>query len=99
MTDNRGETTVYFDESMNHGPGPNSNQKNTLVIVDKNGINELDLSGYTEATYTFGRANDNSIVIGSISRITAVRMEHIWHMDLSSIKSHQISTMVEMERI
>lgn len=66
MSDNRGETTVYFDESMQQpGAGSNPNRKNTLVIVDNNGVNELDLSGYSEATYTFGRSSDNSIVINS----------------------------------
>lgn len=65
MSDNRGETTVYFDESTLNQQGNAKVMKNTLVIVDKNGVNELDLSGYNEATYTFGRAKDNSIVINS----------------------------------
>ena len=65
MSDNRGETTVYFDESTLNQQSNAKVMKNTLVIVDRNGVNELDLSGYNEATYTFGRAKDNSIVINS----------------------------------
>ncbi len=64
MSDNMGNQTVYYDSSMT-GQVQKSSKKNVLVIVDRNGINEMDLSGYTEATYTFGRSKDNSIVINS----------------------------------
>ncbi len=63
MQDNMDERTVLYDSSqmdyMNHG------KKSTLVIVDNSGIRELDLSAYSEAAYSFGRSNDNSIVIDS----------------------------------
>lgn len=66
MSDNNmGERTVYVDPSMLEQLENRSKKKNTLVIVDNSGINELDLSAYSEAVYTFGRAEDNSIVISS----------------------------------
>lgn len=61
---NMGDRTVFFDSSM-MDQMDNRKSKSTLVIVDNNGINELDLSAYSEATYSFGRADDNSIVIDS----------------------------------
>lgn len=66
MSDNNmGERTMYVDPSMLEQLENRSKKKNTLVIVDNSGINELDLSAYSEAVYTFGRAEDNSIVISS----------------------------------
>lgn len=66
MSDNNmGERTVYFDPSMLDKLERSNSKKSTLVIVDNNGINELDLSAYSEAVYTFGRAEDNSITINS----------------------------------
>ncbi len=66
MSDNNmGEVTVFFDESMLQNMQSTTQKRNTLVIVDNSGVNEIDLSAYSEATYTFGRANDNSIVINS----------------------------------
>ena len=65
MQNNMGESTVYFDPSMLEQLQNSGKKKSTLVIVDNNGIQELDLSAYSEAVYTFGRANDNSIVINS----------------------------------
>lgn len=64
MNNNMGEHTVYFDPSMLEQM-QNSGKKSTLVIVDNNGINELDLSAYSEAVYSFGRSDDNSIVVNS----------------------------------
>ena len=40
-------------------------KKNTLVIVDRDGVHELDLSEHADAVYTFGRKSDNSIVFNS----------------------------------
>jgi len=62
--DNMGERTVYFDPAM-LAQMQSGAKKSTLVIVDDAGINELDLSAYSEATYTFGRSEDNSIVVRS----------------------------------
>lgn len=53
--------TVMFD-SMNQ---TGEEKKSALVIVDNSGIREMDLSAYQDATYTFGRSKDNSIVIDS----------------------------------
>ncbi len=64
MNNNMGDRTVYFDPAIME-QRQQQTQKNTLVIVDNRGINELDLSSYSEAVYTFGRSNDNSIVINS----------------------------------
>lgn len=58
------DVTRMYDQSMPVHM-PQSGKKNVLVIVDNSGIKELDISTYSEATYTFGRANDNSIVIDS----------------------------------
>lgn len=66
-----GDKTTFFDESMltgyanAYGQQQQGAGKNTLVIVDKSGVKELDLSGHTDAVYTFGRNSDNSIVINS----------------------------------
>ncbi|MDE6024783.1 MAG: FHA domain-containing protein [Lachnospiraceae bacterium] len=63
---NTGDKTVYYDSAMLAEMEKSAGKKkNTIVIVDNNGINEIDLSGYQDAVYTFGRANDNSIVINS----------------------------------
>ncbi|MGN0435111.1 MAG: FHA domain-containing protein [Wujia sp.] len=62
---NLGDRTVYFDPGMLQQYDKQDSKKSTLVIVDNNGINELDLSAYSEAVYSFGRAGDNSIVINS----------------------------------
>lgn len=72
MNNDMGERTTYFDASMmeqyqqqyQQASGSGS-AKNVLVIADKSGVKELDMSSYSEATYTFGRSNDNSIVIDS----------------------------------
>lgn len=64
MNNNMGEHTVYFDPSMLEQM-QNTSKKSTLVIVDNSGINELDLSAYSEAVYSFGRSDDNSIVVNS----------------------------------
>lgn len=63
--DNTGDKTVYFDPSMLAEMEQSAGRKNTIVIVDNNGINEIDLSGYQDAVYPFGRSSDNSIVINS----------------------------------
>ena len=67
---NVGDVTSLLDDSMlsQYPYDMGAQQKpvrNTLVIVDKNGINELDLSGHSDAVYSFGRKSDNSIVINS----------------------------------
>lgn len=61
MEHNTNEQTVIFDESMINQFG----NKNSLVIVDKRGVNEIELSGHQNAVYTFGRDKDNSIFIDS----------------------------------
>ncbi len=63
--DNNSGRTVYYDAGTMPQYQPQQTKQNTLVIVDKNGINELDMSAHSEATYTFGRSSDNSIVINS----------------------------------
>lgn len=66
MSENKmGEKTVYFDPSMLEQLEAGNRKKNVLVIVDNNGVNEIDLSAYSEAVYTFGRSKDNSIVVDS----------------------------------
>lgn len=66
MSDNNmGDRTVYFDPSMLEQLERSNKKKSTLVIVDNNGINELDMSAYSEAVYPFGRSEDNSIIINS----------------------------------
>ncbi|MBQ8318766.1 MAG: FHA domain-containing protein [Lachnospiraceae bacterium] len=71
MNNMGGDKTTFFDESMltgyanAYGQQQQGAGKNTLVIVDKSGVKELDLSGHTDAVYTFGRNSDNSIVINS----------------------------------
>lgn len=61
------DVTRMYDANMMMGMMNQQSQggKNSLVIVDDSGIKEVDISGYSDATYTFGRANDNSIVINS----------------------------------
>lgn len=68
MSNNIDERTVFMDEEairrfeqQNNTAGTN----NVLVIVDRDGIRELDMNTYPEAVYTFGRAVENSIVINS----------------------------------
>ena len=74
MGENMGEKTAYFDQAQaeewsrriqnaQNGGGQSSN--NVLVIVDKNGINEIDLSNIKDVVYTFGRGENNSIRINS----------------------------------
>lgn len=65
MSRENDERTVYFDPSMLEQLQGGGSKKKTLVIVDNGGINEIDLSGYTDAVYPFGRSDDNSIVINS----------------------------------
>lgn len=67
MANNMDERTVLFDESMmsNLQTQPSQTMHNSIVIVDDNGINEFDLSGYSDAVYPFGRNPNNSIVIHS----------------------------------
>ena len=66
MNNDMGDKTVFYDPSMEQYPNQFQQQvNNVLVIVDKNGVRELDMSAYQEAVYTFGRSNDNSIVIDS----------------------------------
>ncbi len=74
MNNMGGGQTTFFDETMlaqyqsqYQSQYQNNSQprKNTLVIVDKSGIHELDISGHTDAVYTFGRKSDNSIVVNS----------------------------------
>ncbi len=66
-----GDRTMYFDASMmaqyeqQMATRNQQSNKNVLVIADRSGVRELDMSGYGDATYTFGRAKDNSIVIDS----------------------------------
>lgn len=59
------EKTAYFDPAMLEQLQKGNTGKSTLVIVDNGGIQEIDLSGYADAVYTFGRSQDNSIVINS----------------------------------
>lgn len=63
-TNNIGEHTVYFNPEQLQ-QYQNAGKKSTLVIVDNQGVNEIDLSAYSQATYTFGRSQDNSIIIHS----------------------------------
>ncbi len=56
--------TVLFDESMIEQL-KNGNRKKSLIIADGNGINEYDLSEYTDAVFQFGRGQSNSFVIKS----------------------------------
>ncbi len=65
MSRENDERTVYFDPSMLEQLQGGGSKKKTLVIVDNGGINEIDLSGYADAVYPFGRSADNSIVINS----------------------------------
>ena len=63
--------TMYFDAAMMAqyeqalNNNNQSNEKNVLVIADRSGVRELDVSGYQDAVYTFGRSTDNSITINS----------------------------------
>lgn len=76
MSNDMDERTVLYDENMMQQQEMMMQQQmmmqgqpiqvnNTIVIVDDNGINELDLSGYADAVYPFGRNPNNSIVINS----------------------------------
>lgn len=72
MNDNNIESTMYFEEGIlqteNTGINEKTNikkNKHSLVIVDKSGVNELDLSSHGDAVYTFGRNSQNSIIINS----------------------------------
>jgi ABC-type lipoprotein export system ATPase subunit/pSer/pThr/pTyr-binding forkhead associated (FHA) protein len=62
MVDDRGETTVYFDGSMEQYGKDGGHH---LVIADDSGVWELDLSTYSDAAFTFGRSDDNSIILNS----------------------------------
>ncbi|MDD6327718.1 MAG: ATP-binding cassette domain-containing protein [Eubacteriales bacterium] len=57
-----GDYTQYYGNDANYRM---PQKHNTLVIVDRSGIRELDMSEYTDAVYTFGRSEDNSIQIHS----------------------------------
>ena len=61
--DNMSDRTMYYDPSMMDRQPVQRN--NTLVIVDKSGIQELDMGAYNDVVYTFGRSTENSIVINS----------------------------------
>ncbi len=62
------ERTVFMDEDaikMYERQINSTGASDILVIVDRDGIRELDMGAYPEAVYSFGRASDNSIVINS----------------------------------
>ncbi|MDD6137315.1 MAG: ATP-binding cassette domain-containing protein [Lachnospiraceae bacterium] len=58
-----GDNMQYYNSYVQPQQPPKKH--NTLVIVDKGGIRELDISEYNDAVYTFGRNEDNSIRINS----------------------------------
>lgn len=61
----REERTVLFDEAMQKQYQNNIEGKRTLVIVDENDPVEYDITDWQEGSYSFGRHEDNSIVIKS----------------------------------
>ena len=63
MGDN--ERTVLFDEQMLEQYQRDKSSKSSLVIVDRNGIKEYDLSQFEDGAYTFGRNENNSIPLNS----------------------------------
>ena len=63
MGDN--ERTVLFDEQMLEQYQRDKSSKSSLVIVDRNGIKEYDLSQFEDGAYTFGRNENNSISLNS----------------------------------
>lgn len=63
MGDN--ERTVLFDEQMLEQYQRDKGSKSSLVIVDRNGIKEYDLSQFEDGAYTFGRNENNSIPLNS----------------------------------
>lgn len=63
MGDN--ERTVLFDEQMLEQYQRDKSNKSSLVIVDRNGIKEYDLSQFEDGAYTFGRNENNSIPLNS----------------------------------
>ena len=63
MGDN--ERTVLFDEQMLEQYQRDKSGKSSLVIVDRNGIKEYDLSQFEDGVYTFGRNENNSIPLNS----------------------------------
>lgn len=63
MGDN--ERTVLFDEQMLEQYQRDKSSKSSLVIVDRNGIKEYDLSQFEDGVYTFGRNENNSIPLNS----------------------------------
>lgn len=63
MGDN--ERTVLFDEQLLEQYQRDKSSKSSLVIVDRNGIKEYDLSQFEDGAYTFGRNENNSIPLNS----------------------------------
>lgn len=63
MGDN--ERTVLFDEQMLEQYQRDKSGNSSLVIVDRNGIKEYDLSQFEDGVYTFGRNENNSIPLNS----------------------------------
>ncbi len=63
MGDN--ERTVLFDEQRLEQYQRDKSNKSSLVIVDRNGIKEYDLSQFEDGAYTFGRNENNSIPLNS----------------------------------
>ena len=59
------ERTVLFDEQMLEQYQRDKSSKSSLVIVDRNGIKEYDLSQFEDGAYTFGRNENNSIPLNS----------------------------------
>ena len=63
MGDN--ERTVLYDAQMMQQYKQENNGKSSLIIVDRSGINEYDLSLFADGAYTFGRGEGNSIQLNS----------------------------------
>lgn len=61
----REERTVLVDGSMLQEYQQDITGNSSLVIVDKNGINEYDLAELQDGIYTFGRNDNNSICLNS----------------------------------
>lgn len=61
----REERTVLVDGSMLQEYQQDITGNSSLVIVDKNGINEYNLAELQDGIYTFGRNDNNSICLNS----------------------------------